>query len=65
MIVLLLFCPYCELEAEETEFSPGGQAHIKRESVGSSDITFEKYLFFKKNRSRSVCNKEALYIFSM
>jgi len=49
VIVLLLFCPYCELEAEETEFSSGGQAHIKRESVGSSDVTFEKYLFAKKN----------------
>ena len=47
--MLLLNCPYCGISGEETEFSPGGEAHIKRMSIGSTDKEFEAYLFSRKN----------------
>jgi len=37
------------VQAEETEFVPGGEAHIKRAGSGSSEEDFEAYLFHKKN----------------
>ena len=47
--MLLLNCPYCGIRGEETEFSPGGEAHIKRAAIESSDKEFEVYLFSRKN----------------
>ncbi|TPE53525.1 sarcosine oxidase subunit delta [Amaricoccus solimangrovi] len=47
--MLLLTCPYCGVEAEETEFAPGGQAHTRRESAGADDADFAAYLFERKN----------------
>lgn len=47
--MLLLTCPHCGLEAEETEFAPGGEAHIRREAAGSDDADFADYLFARKN----------------
>ena len=47
--MLLLTCPYCGAEAEETEFHGGGEAHLKRAAVGSSDEAFAAYLFLRKN----------------
>lgn len=47
--MLILECPYCGVEADETELHAGGEAHIKRETVGSSDEDFEDYLFSRKN----------------
>lgn len=47
--MLLLKCPYCGAKCEETELSPGGEAHIKRYGLGSSDQDFEAYLFMREN----------------
>lgn len=47
--MLLLTCPNCGIAADETELSPGGEAHITRHSVGSSDEEFESYLFARRN----------------
>lgn len=47
--MLLLTCPYCHTAAEETELSPGGEAHLKRFGPGSSDAEFEAYMFARKN----------------
>lgn len=47
--MLLLTCPHCGVAAEETEFAPGGEAHLKRAGPGSSDEAFEAYLFHRKN----------------
>ena len=47
--MLLLTCPYCGVDGEETEFHPGGEAHLKREGPGSSDADFADYLFTRKN----------------
>ena len=47
--MLLLSCPYCGVEAEETEFTAGGQAHLKRAAAGSDAADFAGYLFERKN----------------
>ncbi|HBZ45535.1 MAG TPA: sarcosine oxidase subunit delta [Maritimibacter sp.] len=47
--MLILNCPYCGVDADETELAPGGEAHLKRETVGSSDEAFEAYLFDRAN----------------
>ena len=47
--MLILTCPYCGIAAEETELSPGGEAHLKRFGPGSTDAEFEGYLFARKN----------------
>jgi sarcosine oxidase subunit delta len=47
--MLLLTCPYCDIAADETELTPGGEAHLTRHGAGSSDGDFETYLFMRKN----------------
>lgn len=47
--MLNLPCPVCQIWAEETEFSYGGAAHMRREIQGSSDAAFEAYLFLRDN----------------
>jgi sarcosine oxidase subunit delta len=47
--MLLLTCPYCGVDADETELAPGGEAHVKRHGAGASDDDFEGYLFHRKN----------------
>ncbi len=47
--MLILECPYCGLKADETELSPGGEAHVKRFGPESSDEELEFYLFIRKN----------------
>jgi sarcosine oxidase subunit delta len=47
--MLILTCPCCGVTAEETEFSGGGEAHLKRYGPGSSDDDFHDYLFAREN----------------
>ncbi len=47
--MLILKCPYCGVSAEETEFTPGGEAHLTRYTSGSEDQAFTDYLFARKN----------------
>lgn len=47
--MLTLKCPYCGVQCDETELTPGGEAHIKRYGPGSSDADFETYLFHREN----------------
>ena len=47
--MLLLTCPACGVTAEETEFAPGGQAHLKRMGPGATDAAFADYLFERSN----------------
>ena len=37
------------MRAEETELTPGYEAHLKRSGPGSSDDDFEGYMFARKN----------------
>jgi sarcosine oxidase subunit delta len=47
--MLILECPYCGVQADETELAPGGEAHLTRHGPGSSDDDFEQYLFLREN----------------
>ena len=47
--MLLLTCPCCGVSGEETEFAPGGEAHLRRHGPGSSDGEFQDYLFTRRN----------------
>ncbi|SFP24084.1 sarcosine oxidase subunit delta [Tranquillimonas alkanivorans] len=47
--MLILHCPNCGVDADETELAPGGEAHLTREGPGSSDEEFEQYLFLREN----------------
>ncbi len=47
--MLILHCPYCGVKGEETEFAPGGEAHLARHGPGSTDDDFKSYLFSRKN----------------
>ncbi|MBY6153317.1 sarcosine oxidase subunit delta [Vannielia litorea] len=47
--MLKFTCPYCGIEASETELHAGGEAHLKRYGPGSADEEFEGYLFLRKN----------------
>ncbi|MEM7242219.1 MAG: sarcosine oxidase subunit delta [Pseudomonadota bacterium] len=47
--MLKLQCPYCLVMVDETELTPGGQAHITRHGAGASDQELEEYLFFRNN----------------
>ena len=47
--MLILTCPNCAIVADETELEPGGEAHVKRHGVGSSEDDFHDYLFAKEN----------------
>ena len=47
--MLRLTCPYCGVDADETELSPGGPAHLTREGPESTDEAFETYIFLRSN----------------
>ena len=47
--MLVLECPYCGVKAEETELSPGYEAHLKRFGPGSSEEELLGYLFHREN----------------
>ncbi|MCY4446312.1 MAG: sarcosine oxidase subunit delta [Rhodobacteraceae bacterium] len=47
--MLKLKCPYCQVEADETELTNHGEAHIVRKGPGTSDEEFEAYMFLRDN----------------
>ena len=47
--MLILTCPCCGVDADETELEAGGEAHLVRHGPGSSDADFEAYLFGRTN----------------
>lgn len=47
--MLILHCPNCGIDADETDLTPGGEAHITRHGAGSTEGDFESYLFHKRN----------------
>jgi len=47
--MLLLTCPHCGIDADETELAPGGEAHLRRAGPGASDEAVESYLFLRDN----------------
>ena len=47
--MLTLHCPYCDVQTDETELTPGGEAHLTRHGPGSDDDAFHDYLFSRAN----------------
>ena len=47
--MLILNCPYCGVDADETELSPGGEAHVTRFGPEFTDQEFEQYFFAREN----------------
>lgn len=47
--MLEIECPVCGVRGAETEFHPGGEAHLRREGPGASDDAFTDYLFHRRN----------------
>ena len=47
--MLILTCPYCGIDADETDLTPGGEAHISRAGATATDDDFEAYMFQKRN----------------
>jgi len=47
--MLLIRCPYCEMERPEVEFKYGGQAHLVRSPQTATDEEWTDFLFFRDN----------------
>ncbi len=49
--MLLIRCPYCELERPEIEFRYGGEAHIARpaDPAAADDSQWAEFLYFRAN----------------
>ena len=49
--MLLIPCPYCEMERPEIEFRYGGEAHVARpaDPAAVSDCDWADYLYFRAN----------------
>lgn len=50
--MLLIHCPYCQIDAPELEFVHAGEAHIKRPEVPAdySDAEWKDFLFIRSNK---------------
>ena len=49
--MLLIHCPYCQMERPETEFRYGGEAHIARPADPSlvNDAEWAEFLYMRTN----------------
>jgi sarcosine oxidase subunit delta len=49
--MLLIQCPYCQMERPEIEFRYGGEAHLVRppDPVSASDEEWSAFLYFRAN----------------
>jgi sarcosine oxidase, subunit delta len=49
--MLLIPCPYCNMERPEIEFRYGGEAHVARPAAParSSDAQWAEFLYFRTN----------------
>lgn len=47
--MLILECPFCGTLCDETELTPGGEAHLTRQGPEADADAFESYLFLRGN----------------
>jgi sarcosine oxidase subunit delta len=49
--MLLIRCPYCEMDRPEIEFRYAGEAHVARplDPMAMSDEAWAEYLYFRSN----------------
>ena len=52
--MLTLTCPYCGVQACETELAPGYEAHLKRFGPGSTETGFDSHMFARKNPTKHI-----------
>lgn len=49
--MLLIHCPYCEMDRPEIEFRHAGEAHLVRpNAVAASDEDWSEFLYYRSNR---------------
>jgi len=52
--MLLIYCPYCEMERPEIEFKHAGEAHLIRPAPATaSDEEWSEFLYFRSNAKGS------------
>jgi len=49
--MLLIHCPYCEMDRPELEFRYGGEAHVARpaDPMSQTDEEWAEFLYFRTN----------------
>jgi len=47
--MLLIRCPYCEMDRPEPEFRYGGQAHLTRPATSAGEEEWAAFLFLRAN----------------
>ena len=49
--MLLIRCPYCEMDRPEIEFRYGGEAHVARpaDPAALDDAQWAEFLYFRSN----------------
>jgi sarcosine oxidase subunit delta len=47
--MLLIRCPYCDMERPEIEFRHAGEAHLVRPPAGADDAALAAFLYFRAN----------------
>lgn len=49
--MLLIRCPYCEMDRPELEFAHGGEAHVVRpeNTAAADDVAWSEFLYFRRN----------------
>jgi sarcosine oxidase subunit delta len=48
--MLLIRCPYCEMDRPEIEFKHAGEAHLTRpDAKGASDEEWSEFLYYRSN----------------
>jgi sarcosine oxidase subunit delta len=47
--MLLIRCPYCEMDRPEVEFRYAGEAHLVRPGAAASDDEVAEFLYYRAN----------------
>ena len=55
--MLLIRCPYCQMERPETEFRYAGAAHLVRPGMAASDAEFAAFLYLRDNPKGAVAER--------
>jgi len=47
--MLLIRCPYCQMDRPEVEFKYAGQAHLARPEPAAGDEEWSEFLYYRAN----------------
>ena len=51
--MLLIRCPYCEMERPEVEFRYGGEAHLVRDPASANDEEWSAFLYLRVENNKT------------